>query len=385
MAETKQYVLGRGKLFFSRFIPGTQTPEGFLYMGNTPDFSLTLETEDLPHFNADEGVREEDDSVSLEVTRTGSLVTDNITPQNVALFFMGDSSVLTQAAVPLTGEVLDAPAAGYSYPLGVSLTNPSGHMGISEAGFTVMTQAGAVAATGTLTVGAGDAAAADTVTIAGRTYTFRSTIVGSVADDVLIGGSVTETAANLVAAITGGAGAGVTYHADTLPHPQVTASNVAGVVTITALPLGLAGNAFALAATGANLTASGATLTGGANGTLLQPVVDFDMDFDAGLLTFTNTTSLVDGSADIIVNYAVAGSSRTVVLSGNNSVEGAVRFVTKNAKGPDSVLYMPWVKVMPNGDYNLKGDEWQQIPLSLKILKPENQPAFRRDGKPAYQ
>lgn len=384
MAETKQYVLGRGKLFFSRFVPGTQIPEGFLYMGNTPDFSLTLETEDLPHFDADQGVREEDDSVSLEVTRTGSLVTDNITPENVALFFMGDSSVLTQAAVALTGEVLEAPRAGFTYPLGVSLTNPSGHVGISQSGFTVMTEAGAVAATGTVTVGAGNATAGDTVTVAGRTYTFRASIVGSVADDVLIGADVTATAANLVAAITGGSGAGATYDEDTVPHPQVTAANVAGVVTVTALPMGIVGNNFALAVSGTNLTASAALLAGGVDGTLLQPVIDYDMDFDAGLLSFTNTTTRADGAADIIVNYAVAGSSRTVVLSGNNSVEGAVRFVTKNAKGPDSTLYMPWVKVMPNGDYNLKGDEWQQIPLSLKILKPENQPAFRRDGKPAY-
>lgn len=389
MAETKQYVLGRGKLYFSRFVEGTQTPHDFLYFGNTPDFSLSIEVEELPHFNADEGIREEDDNVVLEITRDGSLVTDNIIPENVALFLMGSASVLTQAAVPAVSMTLDAPKAGYSYQIGQSDSTQSGAMGIDPATFLVMTAVGAVAATGTFTVGAGNAEDGDTVTIGTRTYTFKTTLSTgpTVANEVLIGADVTETAANLVAAIMGTAGEGSTYSTDTFPHPQVSATNSAGVVTITSLLLGAAGNSLALTEDGANLTVSGSgTLSGGANGTVLAADTHYSMNFDTGFLSFINPSpgSTVNGTADIVVNYAIRASTRTVVLSGNAHVEGALRFESKNARGKDSVLYMPWVKIAPNGDYNLKGDEWQQIPLSVKVLRKEGSEAFYRDGIPVY-
>jgi len=388
MAETKQYVLGRGKLFFSRFETGTQTPKDFLYFGNTPEFSLSIEVEELPHFNADEGIREEDDNVILEVTRTGALVTDNIIPENVALFLMGDSSILTQAAIPAVSMTLDAPKAGYSYQLGQSGAAQAGFMGIDETGFLVMTATGAVAATGTFTVGTGNAEAGDTVTIGTRVYTFRAVLSTgpTIVDEILIGVDVTATAANLVAAIMGTAGEGSTYSTGTTVNTLVTAANAAGVVTLTSIVIGVAGNSVALAEVGTNLTVSGAFLASGANGTVLVADTHYTMNFDTGFLSFIypSPSGVVDGVADFIVNYAVRSSTRSVVLSGNAHVEGALRFETRNARGADVVFYLPWCKVAPNGDYALKGDEWQQLPLSVKVLRKDGSQAVYRDGIPAY-
>ena len=109
------YTLGRGKVYFSRFKTGTQTPEGFRYIGNTPEFNLNIEQDTLDHYNSDEGIREKDDSVPLEVNRTGSLITDNIDPENVALFFFGSASALTQATVASDTEILTGIKAGHSY------------------------------------------------------------------------------------------------------------------------------------------------------------------------------------------------------------------------------------------------------------------------------
>ena len=53
---------------------------------------------------------------------------------------------------------------------------------------------------------------------------------------------------------------------------------------------------------------------------------------------------------------------------------------TKNPKGADCTYFLPYVKLSPNGDYALKGDEWQQIPLSVEVLKPTNAEAIYRDG-----
>jgi hypothetical protein len=59
-------------------------------------------------------------------------------------------------------------------------------------------------------------------------------------------------------------------------------------------------------------------------------------------------------------------------------------YVTKNPKGDDAVFLMPSVKITPNGDYALKGDDWQQIPLSLEVLKPNAGEAIYRDGTPVF-
>src|SRR5690606_24730438 len=96
--DMKNYTLGRGKLYFARFLAGTQIPDGFAYFGNTPEFNLTIESEVLDHFSSDEGIREKDDSIPLQVNRTGSLITDNIAVRNIALFYFGDDSIVTQIA-----------------------------------------------------------------------------------------------------------------------------------------------------------------------------------------------------------------------------------------------------------------------------------------------
>lgn len=253
------YTLGRGQVHFARFKAGTQIPDGFFYIGNTPEFSLTIESETLDHFSSDEGIREKDDSVPLEVNRTGSLTTDNIIPKNVALFFFGTDSMVTQASVASDTEVIAGIKAGHSYKLGSSPSNPTGYMGIDPSGFAVAVSPG---------------------------------------------------------------------------------------------------------------------------GTALVVDVDYTMDFDNGIITFVEGSLLAVDAASIDVTYAVLGSSRERVISGSEPVEGAMMYVTKNPKGTDAVFYMPYIKITPNGDYALKGDEWQQIPLALEILKPAVGEAIYRDGTP---
>jgi hypothetical protein len=253
------YTLGRGQVHFARFKTGTQTPDGFFYIGNTPEFSLTIESETLDHFSSDEGIREKDDSVPLEVNRTGSMTTDNIDPKNVALFFFGSDSVLTQASVASSTETLVGIKEGHSYKLGATPSNPTGYMGIDPTGFAVETTIGA---------------------------------------------------------------------------------------------------------------------------TPLVVDVDYTVDLDNGIISFVEGSVLAVDGVDIDVTYAVLGSSRERVISGSEPVEGSIMYVTKNPKGTDAVFYMPYCKITPNGDYALKGDEWQQIPLSIEVLKPAVGEAIYRDGTP---
>lgn len=253
----QNYTLGRGKVYLARLTSGVLG--GFRYIGNTTEFNLTIEDEELPHYSSDEGVREKDDSVSLEVNRSASIVTDSIAPENVALFFFGDSSIVTQITVASADEDFTSIEAGRAYKLGVTASNPAGYFGIDQTGFEVVNGA-----------------------------------------DTLV--------------------------ADT----------------------------------------------------------DYIMDFDTGMIEFVEGSTLAADGDDITVTYAVAASTRERVVSGSQPVEGALRFVSKNPKGTNSVLYMPSVRIRPNGDYALKGDEWQSIPLSVEIIKPTGAEAIYRDGLPAY-
>lgn len=140
-------------------------------------------------------------------------------------------------------------------------------------------------ASGTLTIANAVPAAADTVTVGGLAYTFRASLVdGGDPRDVLIGGDIAATRANLIAAVNGDAGEGTTYGEGTVAHPAVYATaGSAGVTNFIARDPGDEGNAITLAkvfATGANGTVSGATLTGGSDdadalpfGILAHPVV----------------------------------------------------------------------------------------------------------------
>ncbi len=258
--DQKQYTLGRGKVYFSRFKPGTRLPAGFLYIGNTPELNLTIESETLDHFDSDEGVREKDDSADLQTNRTGTMICDNIAPENVALFFLGEASKLAvTGATGLTETETVSP--DYFYQLGVTESSPTGVRGVDPASV-VIEDAG---------------------------------------------------------------GAGSTYVLDT----------------------------------------------------------DYTVNKDTGMVHILPTGAIA-ADTEVDITYDIVASTRAVVLSGSKPVEGMLMYIANNPKGKDLDYRMAYMKVTPNGDFALKGDEWQQLPFNLEILKPTNGAAITVDGRPVY-
>lgn len=253
------YTLGRGRVFFSRFLPGTQTPEGFRYIGNTPAFSLTITSDNLDHFSSDEGIKEKDLTIPLSVTRTGKLTTDAILPDNVAMFFFGTAEKLAQGAVAAADYTLTDVKVGFFYQLGQTAENPVGLRGLD---------------------------------LAGATYKKGAT-----------------------------------------------------------------------------------TLTLG---------TDLKVDADTGMVEILAGGTLADGD-DITINVAVKASTRERVISGSTPVEGAIRYIANNPQGKNLDYYLPYVKITPDGDYTLKGDELQQIPFNIEALKPNSGgEAILCDGRPVF-
>lgn len=139
-SDLKNYVLGRGKIYFDPFVSGTKNKSGERYLGNTTEFNLTIESDKLDHFASDEGVKTKDDSVILELNRTGSMTTDNIATENAALFVLGDMSTVTQANTPVVAESLGG-AAGVVLPdryyqLGATTVNPQGVRNVTAVALT---------------------------------------------------------------------------------------------------------------------------------------------------------------------------------------------------------------------------------------------------------
>lgn len=382
--ENKNYTLGRGKVYFSRFKAGTQTPSGYFYIGNTPALSLTISSETLDHFDSDEGVKEKDDSVPLSVTRTGSMITDNIQAKNIALFFFGDYSLVTVVGAVAIAETFEGVLAGHAYQLGQTTANPTGAVGISQVGFNVaLGGATLVAATGTITITSTGPIEGDTIQVSGQIYTFKA--VPTDPYDVDISATPTTQASNLAAAINAGAGAGTAYGTGTDANPDASASPSAGVITVTSLVTGTGGNSVVLVESATNVAVSGAgTLTGG-TGTSYVEGTDYTMDYTNGLLLLVSGGAIVDGQ-DIDTTYTTLTSTRDRIVSGSTPVEGAMKFIANNPKGKNINYSMPYVKVTPNGDYALKGEEWQQIPFNLEFLKPSSglAEAIYADGRPAF-
>ena len=112
---------------------------------------------------------------------------------------------------------------------------------------------------------------------------------------------------------------------------------------------------------------------------------DFKMNYDIGSLELLEDATNVSNDDDIIVTYAVRGSTRDQVISGSTPVEGAMFYEAKNPKGLNVHYYLPYIKITPNGDYALKGDEWQQIPFTLEALKLNSETeAIYANGVPVY-
>ena len=184
----------------------------------------------------------------------------------------------------------------------------------------------------------------------------------------------------------------------------VSADVAGAVVTLTANAPGAAGNAVTLAktfVTAANGTVSGATMTGGTDATetvgnvqrgrwyqlgvatdLPQgtrrigsvsitglATTSYTVDADAGrIFLHEDAPDIVDGD-DLAVSYGVKAGVDDIVIARSDIIEGEMAFVANNAAGYNDDYYWPYVKLSPDGDFSLKGDEWLNMTFNFEVLK----------------
>lgn len=259
----KDYTLGRYKMLFDRFADGV-TPdsntegEGYVYLGNSPAIGLTSTSEDLEHFDADEGVNVKDASVQLSLDRAGTFELDNINIYNLALQFLGEADAEVAQSADASEVELITVKRGRSYQLGATEANPSGRR----------------------------------------------------------------------------------------------------LTTITTVKSGSPGFATTVAASG-----------------------NYQHSTETGLLYIEPDSPDIDDDMILEVTYATAAGTRAQVISGSTAIYGQLKLISTNPRGTQRDIYLPYVKLAPDGDFALKGDDWQKLPFSYEILKRGNLEAVYVDGR----
>lgn len=241
-AEDNNYVVGKGRVLFNRFLDGTKTPSGERYLGNTPEFTLSQSEETLDHFDADGGLRVKDASVTLSQDTSGAITCDNISAENLALWWLGDVGTVTVAAAPALTEVFAHVRRGTYLQLG---------------------------ATGAMPQGAGNV----------------TTVVVKI-----------------------------------------------GAVVVAALN-------------------------------------NWEVDLNAArVYVLLGAPGIPDGSI-VTVEYAQLAFTGEQIIAKGRSLYGSMRFIATNPVGTKRDGFFPYVKIAPDGDYSLKGEDWQNMSFSLDILK----------------
>lgn len=347
--EEMNYVVGRGRLFFGLFKPGTRVATSQRYFGNTPELSLSQSEDTLDHFSSEGGVRVKDASVTLQNDSSGSFTCDNISPENLALWFLGE--VVSRI------------------------------------------EAGTALATGTVVFANSSPVEGDSVTINGVEITFSATAGPNTISPIpaTIGDAADALAEEINALSTV---LGVTAESD----------NGTATVTLNATIAGTDGNAVTTTAdfdTPANVTVSAATLEGGANveetftgiergrwlqlgksvatpqgirnvGSVSISGVDpssYTVENDTGrVMLHADADDITDGG-NVTVSYGITPQTETVVIAKGQSIEGELQFIANNPVGANDDYFWPYVKLTPDGDFSLKSDEWQTVGWTIEILK----------------
>ncbi len=135
MANTpspQNYTLGKGILYFDKFNPTTQKYEGSRDMGNSPEVSMTIAPEKLPHFNSRGGLKVKDKEIVTEMTMGISFTLDEPNRENLALMFMADQVTVTQLIQADKTKEIGSVALGRFYDLDFKkISNPLGVSSVS--------------------------------------------------------------------------------------------------------------------------------------------------------------------------------------------------------------------------------------------------------------
>lgn len=143
-----------------------------------------------------------------------------------------------------------------------------------------------------------------------------------------------------------------------------------------------AGNPAGVRGVGSVTVKKGATLGGATSATLND---DYTLDATLGRIYIPATSTINETTDGLWITYTPTAQSRQQLqVTSGATISGSLRFIAANAKGDNVDYFFPYVTLSPNGDFALKGDEWQQLPFNVEVLKLNDSTASMYiDGRPA--
>lgn len=110
--KTKYLSLGGGKMYIDR-------GDGFKELAQVSTVSMSVNLEELEHENTDEAEVSIDKTIITKKDSTLKFTTESISPENLAMAFLGKNSIITQALESAKTVGIVGVKLGYSYPLDV--------------------------------------------------------------------------------------------------------------------------------------------------------------------------------------------------------------------------------------------------------------------------
>ena len=328
---TQTIIVGSGSALFEPENDLGELEGGERYFGSTPGISFNVSSETLEVPDDDTPFEETLVEIITKLVRAGNLSCKNVSLENQAMFFLGQSGTHSQAAGSVTNEDKAVVRPGSYIQLGASSSNPGGVRGVSAV--TVQSLEGATAS------------------------------AWSAADATIVAGSVR------------------------VPNP----ANAHWYMALDAGTTG--GSAPTWPTDGSSVNDNGITWQDmGLIDYVVATHYELDADLGRVYLTLDGAFATAWAIADAInvkigirSGYTKAANSRDHMQTGGvKSVTGALRVIADNTTGPNQDYYCPKVTLVPTGDFALKSrTDPQAMEWEVKIGKRDGYEQLYIDGRAA--
>lgn len=106
-----------------------------------------------------------------------------------------------------------------------------------------------------------------------------------------------------------------------------------------------------------------------ASGNSLRPGIDWDLDLQRGRIYIPLNSPRVPNGAEIIVTYYKRPSGVFRAFARRTELFGAVRYIARNVVGSQTDYFFPMVRLTPQGAWDQKGDQFQQLRYSATAMR----------------
>lgn len=314
--NVENYTLGRGALFWDPWDAVNLRYVGERALGNAPEISINMNATFLDHYSSLSGFKSKDKTIVNELAPQITFTLDELVSDNWQLLVFGEKTEVSQVADDSNTVVIPAPLKDRYYDLGLRaiastrITHGTVTSGPFQVGETVHNAVAPNNATATIVE-------------VGATWL--------IVKDVAVNGSGTAFAAS-----------------DTLT--------------------GATSSATATASTGA-VAVPGLVSLKTTSGSTYYASTDFSVDAVSGRIYFPSTSTIVEGTS-LTANFGVAATTYNKINALTSvGQDGKLRYVSDNPQGGQYEMIIWKVRIKPNGDTALIGDDWATLPFQGDILR----------------